>query len=74
MFNFLPLIYNSVTTGLSFLLLSISEITLSKTINILHFLFGFYSSIFLLISSISFGYSIKVLESVLSIKNWHFAS
>ena len=45
MFSVLPLINNSVTTGLSFLLLSISAITSSKTINTLHFLFGFYSPI-----------------------------
>ena len=38
MFNFPSLINNSVTTGLSFLLLIISAIISSKTINILHFL------------------------------------
>ena len=47
MFSFLPLINNSVTIELSFLLLSISAIILSKTINILRFLFGLYSSMFL---------------------------
>ena len=36
-FNFPPLINNSVTTGLSFLLLIISAITSSKTINFLRF-------------------------------------
>ena len=47
MFIFLPLINNSVTTGWGVLLLSISAITSSKTINILSFLFGFFSSIYL---------------------------
>ena len=42
-FNFLPLTNNSVTTGFSFLLLIISAITSSKTINILRFLSIFYS-------------------------------
>ena len=37
MFNFLPLINNSVTTGLRFLLLIISAIIPSKTINTLRF-------------------------------------
>ena len=46
-FNFLPLINNSVTTGLSFLLLIISAIISSKTINTLHLFPRFYSSIFL---------------------------
>ena len=46
-FDFLPLINNSVTIGLSFLLLSISDIISSKTINIFRFSFGFYSSIFI---------------------------
>ena len=35
MFSFLPLINNSVTIGLSFLLLSISAIISSKIINVL---------------------------------------
>ena len=42
MFNFLPLINNSVTTGLNFLLLIISAITPSKTINILPFFYLYY--------------------------------
>ena len=46
MFSFLPLINNSVTVGLSFLLLIISAIGSSSTINTLHFLLGLYSSIF----------------------------
>ena len=46
MFNFLPLINNSITTEFSFLLLIISAIISSKTINILRFLPKFYSSIF----------------------------
>ena len=46
-FNFLPLISNSVTTGFSFLLLIISAIMSSKTINILRFLTRLHSSIFL---------------------------
>ena len=41
-FSFVPLIKISVTIGLIFLLLSISGITSSKTINILCFLFGLY--------------------------------
>ena len=47
MLNFFPLINNLVTTGLSVLLLSISAIILSNTVNILRFLFRLYSSIFL---------------------------
>ena len=51
MFNFLPLglplINNSVCTKFSFLLLIISAIILSKSINILRFLSILYSSIFL---------------------------
>ena len=46
MFNFVPLRNNSVTTGFSFLLLIISSITSSKTINILRFLPILYSSVF----------------------------
>ena len=42
MFIFLPLLINSVTIGLSFLLVIISAIISSKTINILRFLFRFY--------------------------------
>ena len=45
-FDFLPVINNSVTTGLSYLLLTISAIILPNTINIVPFLFGLYSSIF----------------------------
>ena len=80
---FLPLKNNWVTTGLSFLLLSISAIISSKMIHTLRFLFGLYSSIFLYISSISFEYSIKALESLkyfkfvlslLLIKNRYFSS
>ena len=47
MFHFLTLIDNSVTIGLGFSLLSISAMISSKTINILRFLFGLYSSILL---------------------------
>ena len=43
MLSFLPLINNSVTMGLSFLLLSISAIKSSKAINILRLLFRLYS-------------------------------
>ena len=46
MFNFVPLRNNSVTTGFSFLLLIISSIISSKTINILRFLPILYSSVF----------------------------
>ena len=44
--SFLPLITNSVTTGLSFLLLIISAIVSSKTINTLRFFLRLYPSIF----------------------------
>ena len=73
--SFLPLRNNSVTTKLSFSLASISAIISSKTINILSFLFGLYSSMFHSI----FKYLIKTLEyvkgfnsllSCLFIKNW----
>ena len=47
MFSVPPLIINLVTIGLSFLLLSVSAIISSKTINILRFLHGLYSSVFL---------------------------
>ena len=40
-FHFVPLINNSVTIGLGFLLLSITAITSSNTINVFGFLFGF---------------------------------
>ena len=46
MFSFLPLINNSGTIGLRFILLSISAIISSNAINILHSLFGLYSSTF----------------------------
>ena len=46
MFNFLPLINNSVIIEFSFLLLIISVIISSKTINILRSLSVLYSSIF----------------------------
>ena len=46
-FNFLPLINKSVTIEFSFLLLIISAIKSSKTINILSSLSVLYSSIFL---------------------------
>ena len=64
MFSFLPLINSSVTTRSNFFLLSVSAIISSKTINIFLFLCGLYSSIFLNISSISFEYSRKALESL----------
>ena len=47
MFNFLPLINIYVTTGFRFLLLIISAMISSKTINISLFLPILYSSIFL---------------------------
>ena len=68
MFSFLPLTNDSVTTGLSVLLPSILATALSKAINILRSLFGFYFSKFLEISFVSFEYSIKVLESLKSFK------
>ena len=63
-FSFLPLKNNSVIIGLSFLLLRISANISPKKINILRFLFELYSSMFLLISSISFEYSLKASESL----------
>ena len=83
MCSFLPLINNSGTTELSFSLLIISAIISSKTINILRFLFGLSSSIFLQIWFLLFDYSIKTLESLkclksvlsrLLIKNRYFVS
>ena len=47
MYNFLLLINSSVTIGFSFLLLLISTITSSKTINTLHFFPRLHSSIIL---------------------------
>ena len=47
MLSFLPLISNSVTNGLSILLLIISELISSKTIDTSRFLPRLYSSIFL---------------------------
>ena len=82
MFSFLPVVNNSITIIKSFLLISTLAIISSKAIYILRFLFGFYSLIFLRISSISFEYSIKALESLkcfksvlsrLIIKNCYFA-
>ena len=46
MFNFLSLINNSVTIGLSFSLLIVSTIVSSKAVNILRFLFRLDFSIF----------------------------
>ena len=46
-FSFLPMVNNSVAIGFRFLLVIISAIIPSKNINILHFLVGFYSSLFL---------------------------
>ena len=45
--NFLPIINNSVTTAITFLLLIISAIISSKTTNTIFFLSGLYSSVFL---------------------------
>ena len=65
------------------MLQSISSIISSKAINILRFLFGFYSLIFLKVSSILFEYSIKAIESfkwfipvlfLLLTSNWCLAS
>ena len=61
MFNFLPLINNSVTIESSFLLWIISVIISSKTINIFFSLSGLCSSIFLQTSCISFEYSAYIL-------------
>ena len=47
MFSFLPLINNSATIGLSFLLQTILAFISSNMINILSCLFEFYSLIFL---------------------------
>ena len=43
MFTFLPLINNSVTIGLSCLLVNMPAIISSKTLNILSLTFGLYS-------------------------------
>ena len=59
--SFLILTNNSVTIGLNFLLLSISEVISSKTISNLRFLFRLYFSVFLQ-RFMSFEYSIKALE------------
>ena len=64
MFSYLPLKNISINVGLQFLLLSMSAIISSNTINIFCFLFGLCSSIFLQISSISLEYSIKALGSL----------
>ena len=42
MFSFFPLINNAVTTGLRFLLLSISAIISSKTISILQYFYKYH--------------------------------
>ena len=47
MFSRLPLINNSATVRLNFVLLKISVMIQSKAIDILRFLFGLYSSMFL---------------------------
>ena len=76
MFNFLPLINNSVTTGLDFLLLMISAIISSKAINVLRF----FTYIVFLISSECSKKALGSLKgfnpllSLLLIKNWYFAS
>ena len=65
--SFLPLINNTVTIGLNFLLLSISAISSSKTINILKFYFFFcvvFFNIFLNIIHIIWIFN-KTLESLL---------
>ena len=56
MFSFLPLINNSVTIGLIFLLLTISTFISSKMINILRFLFEFHSLMFFKKSAVSYEY------------------
>ena len=61
-FNFHPLINNSVTIGLSFLLLSMSAMISSNATDIFRFLYGLYFSISLSVSSISFEYSIKAFK------------
>ena len=63
MFIYFLLINSSVTTWLGFLLLIISAIISSRTINILHFLSRSYSSIFLETSFTLFKYSIKAFRS-----------
>ena len=63
-FNFIPLLNNSVTVGLSFLLLSISAVISSNAINIFHVLFGLYSSIFFIKIIHIIEYSIKAFKSL----------
>ena len=79
----MPLINKSVTIEFSFLLLIISAIVSSKTINILRSLSILYSSIVLWTYCVSFEYSMRAfgsskwVNSVLSlllIKNWYLAS
>ena len=84
MFNFLPLINNSVIIEFSLLVLIISATRSSKTINNLHSLSILDLPIFLLTFCIWFEYSIKALGpfnfflflvfSLLLIKNWYLAS
>ena len=82
-FNFLPLINNSITTGFNLLLRIISAMISSKTINILHSLSILYSPIVLWTLCTSFEHSIKALASLkcfsplsylLLIKKWYLAS
>ena len=82
-FNFLPVINSSATIWFSFLLLIISAIISSKSINTLFSSPRLYLLIFLEISWISFEYSMKALGSfkcviptfsLLSNKKWYFAS
>ena len=79
----MPLIIKLVTIEFSFLLLIISAIITSKTINILGFSSVLYSSIYLLPSSTWFEYSVNSLGSLkwlnpvlslLLVKNWYLAS
>ena len=65
-FNFLPLISNLVKIGLSFFITKhiSNHIIEYNQMKIFRFLFGFYSSISLKMSSISFEYSVKAFESL----------
>ena len=63
-FDFQPLIKNSVTTGFSFFIINHISNHIIENYNLLHFLPILYSSIFLQTSCISFEYSIKALGSL----------
>ena len=83
MFSFLPLINNSVTIRLCFLLVSISAIISSKTINFFVFYWNYIFNVFINLIHIIlvFNKSFRIVKMLYSnilifflIKNWYFAS